>query len=117
MGCNYPPVVSAVRPQLELCIWAEAALSESHRKKSECHQSCDKLGIKRARAPRRSQGFQDSSQVVMEVGGAVTVQCWGTETQSRETPDQKTLISSYKAEAKRKSCVQEEVKGVWSINL
>lgn len=66
-GCNYPPVVSAGRPQLELCIWAEAALSESHRKILECHQSCDKLGIKRARAPKSSQGFYGSSQVVVEV--------------------------------------------------
>lgn len=110
MGCNYPPVVSAVRPQLELCIWAEAALSESHRKILECHQSCDNLGIKRARAAKSSQGFYDSSQIMVEVGGAVTVQCWGTETHPKEAPHQKTLLSL-------PTCVQEEVKRVWSLNL
>lgn len=109
-GCNYPPVVSAVRPQLELCIWAEAALSESHRKILQCHQSCDNLGIKRARAAKSRQGFYDSSQIMVEVGGAVTVQCWGTETHPKEAPHQKTLLFI-------PTCVQEEIKGVWSLNL
>lgn len=117
-GCNYPPVVSAGRPQLESCIWAEAALSKSHRKILECHQSCDKFGIKRARASKSSQGFYGSSQVMVEVGKAVTVQCWGTETHPHEAPQQKTLLSLPTSQRQtRKSCVQEEVKRVWSKNL
>lgn len=102
MGCNYPPVVSAVRPQLELCIWAEAALSESHRKILQCHQSCDNLGIKRARAAKSRQGFYDSSQIMVEVGELLQSNA-GAQKHTQKRPHTRKLCYLYLHVSRKKS--------------